>query len=60
MTDESVDFWKKAYTGENQTEVLAWKIKNRQYITGEELKKRNAPKQNPAATKKSVRKGKKK
>lgn len=51
MTDESVDFWKKAYTGENQTEVLAWKIKNRQYITGEELKKRNAPKQKPAATK---------
>lgn len=60
MADESVDFWKKAYTGENQTEVLAWKIKNRQYITGEELKKRNAPKQKPAATKKSVRKGKKK
>ena len=60
MADESVDFWKKAYTGENQTEVLAWKIKNRQYITEEELKKRNAPKQKPAATKKSVRKGKKK
>ena len=60
IADESVDFWKKAYTGENQTEVLAWKIKNRQYITGEELKKRNAPKQKPAATKKSVRKGKKK
>lgn len=60
MTDESVDFWKKAYTGENQTEVLAWKIKNRQYITEEELKKRNAPRQKPAATKKSVRKGKKK
>ena len=60
MADESVDFWKKAYTGENQTEVLAWKIKNRQYITGEELKKRNASKQKPAATKKSVRKGKKK
>lgn len=60
MDDESVDFWKKAYTGENQTEVLAWKIKNRQYITEEELKKRNAPKQKPAATKKSVRKGKKK
>ncbi len=59
MADESVDFWKKAYTGENQTEVLAWKIKNRQYITEEELKKRNAPKQKPAATKKSVRKGKK-
>lgn len=60
MADESVDFWKKAYTGENQTEVLAWKIKNRQYITEEELKKRNVPKQKPAATKKSVRKGKKK
>ena len=60
MADESVDFWKKAYTGENQTEVLAWKIKNRQYITEEELKKRNAPKQKPAATQKSVRKGKKK
>ena len=59
MADESVDFWKKAYTGENQTEVLAWKIKNRQYITEEELKKRNASKQKPAATKKSVRKGKK-
>ena len=60
MADESVDFWKKAYTGENQTVVLAWKIKNRQYITEEELKKRNAPKQKPAATQKSVRKGKKK
>ena len=58
--DESVNFWKEAYTGENQTEVLAWKIKNRQYITEEELKKRNAPKQKVAATKKSVRKGKKK
>ena len=60
IADESVDFWKKAYTGENQTEVLAWKIKNRQYITEEELKKRNAPKQKPAAKQKSVRKGKKK
>lgn len=56
MTDESVDFWKKAYTGENQTEVLAWKIKNRQYITGEELKKRNASKQKPAATKSQLEK----
>ena len=60
MPDESVNFWKEAYTGENQTEVLAWKIKNRQYITEEELKKRNAPKQKPAAKQKSVRKGKKK
>lgn len=60
IADESVDFWKKAYTGENQTEVLAWKIKNRQYITEEELKKRNAPKQKTAAKQKSVRRGKKK
>ena len=38
MADESVDCWKKAYTLENQTEVLAWNIKNIQYITEEELK----------------------
>ena len=68
MTDESVDFWKQAYTDGHRTAVLKWKIDNKQYISEEELERRNNPKKAQTTskksslqtTKKSIKKGRKK
>lgn len=39
LTDEAVDFWQKSYDMGNQTEALELKLKNKKYITEEEIKK---------------------
>ncbi len=43
ITDEAVEFWKKAHTDDNPSATLDWKIKNKQYISEEELQKRMNP-----------------
>ena len=61
MTDEAVDYWKQAYDDDHKTVVLEWKIKNRQYITEEELQRRSkALKPQGKAAKKTIKKGKRK
>lgn len=45
MTREALEYWKQAFADDNQTEVLKWKIENKQYISEEELQR----KKNPAA-----------
>ncbi len=39
LTDQALQYWKKAYDGGQKTETLAWKIENKRYISEEELKK---------------------
>ncbi len=39
LADQALQFWKKAYDGGQKTEVLAWKMENKRYVTEEELKK---------------------
>ncbi len=60
MIDKAVDFWKQSYDDNHQTDILDWKIKHKQYITEEELKKRDAQKQKPASMQKVAKKRKKK
>lgn len=43
MADEAVDYWKKAYDDDHKTAVLEWKIKNKQYISEEALKRKQSP-----------------
>ena len=43
ITDEAVEYWKKAKTDDNPSTTLDWKIKNKQYISEEELQKRMNP-----------------
>jgi tetratricopeptide (TPR) repeat protein len=65
LTDQAVELWQKASDNakeEEKTDVLAWKLQNRQYITEEQLKKK---KEGPAKTvltnkTKNIKKGKKK
>lgn len=40
LADQALQFWKKAYDGGQKTEVLAWKMENKRYVTEEELKKK--------------------
>lgn len=56
MMDGALDYWKQAYDDDHKTEVLKWKIDNKQYISEEAFRK----KMNPAATenKKTKRSGK--
>ena len=56
MMDGALDYWKQAYDDDHKTEVLKWKIDNKQYISEEAFRK----KRNPAATenKKTKRSGK--
>ena len=46
ITDEAVEYWKKAKTDDYSSPTLDWKIKNKQYISEDELQKR----MNPVAT----------
>ena len=39
LTDEAVGFWQKSYDIGNQTETVELKLKNKKYITEEEIKK---------------------
>jgi len=61
MADESVGFWKQAYDDDHKTDILKWKIDNRQYISEEELQRRSkAQKPQGKAAKKTIKKGKRK
>ena len=48
MTDEAMKYWKQSYDAGNKTDALELKMKNRRYITEEEVKRM----MNPNATKK--------
>lgn len=39
LTEEALEYWKKAYENGEKTKTLEWKIENRRYITEEQLKK---------------------
>lgn len=43
ITDEAVEYWKKAKTDDYPSPTLDWKIKNKQYISEEEFQKRMNP-----------------
>lgn len=45
MVNEAVGYWKQALDDDHQTEILKWKIENKQYISEEEFQR----KKNPAA-----------
>ena len=60
MVGQAVEYWKKACKDNDRTAVLEWKIKNKQYISAEELERRNNPKKTPLKeTKKITKKGRK-
>ncbi len=40
MVNEAVGYWKQALDDDHQTEILKWKIENKQYITEEDPTKR--------------------
>ncbi len=46
LPEQAVKFWQKAYDGGQKTEVLAWKMENKRYVTEEELKKKNKKQKN--------------
>lgn len=46
LSEQAVKFWQKAYDGGQKTEVLAWKMENKRYVTEEELKKKNKKQKN--------------
>ena len=52
MTDEAMKYWKQSYDAGNKTDALELKMKNRRYITEEEVKRM----MNPSSTKKVIRK----
>ncbi len=61
MADQAVEYWKKACKGNDHTAVLEWKIKNKQYISEEELERRNNPKKTlQRGMQKVTKKGRKK
>lgn len=57
LTDEAIQFWKRAYDAGNKSAAVELKIKNRRYITEEEVKRLMNPsstknkKQNPSSMK---------
>ncbi len=59
MSDEAVDFWSQSLQSGNDTATLKWKIKNKQYISEDELQRRNAPKKTPQTIQKTIKKGRK-
>lgn len=52
MTDEAMKYWKQSYDAGNKTDAMELKLKNRRYITEEEVKRI----MNPNPTKKVARK----
>ncbi len=46
LTEQALKYWKKAYDGGQKTEVLAWKMENRRYVTEAELKKKSKKQKN--------------
>ena len=59
MIDDAMKYWKQALDGDGQNAVLKWKINNRQYITEDELLRRNRPAKKELVTKKIIKKGRK-
>ena len=59
MIDDAMKYWKQALDGDGQNAVLKWKINNRQYITEDELLRRNRPAKKESVTKKIIKKGRK-
>lgn len=59
MIDDAMKYWKQALDGDGQNAVLKWKITNRQYITEDELLRRNRPAKKESVTKKIIKKGRK-
>ena len=59
IMDKAVEFWKQAYVGDNKTDVLDWKIKNKQYIREEDLKTKAVTPKNAVSPKKNVSRKKK-
>lgn len=59
MIDDAMKYWKQALDGDGQNAVLKWKITNRQYITEDELVRRNRPAKKESVTKKIIKKGRK-
>lgn len=60
IIDEAVEYWKQAYDDDHKTDLLEWKINNKQYITEEELQRRNNPQKSSKVTnKKVIKKGRK-
>ena len=59
MIDDAMKYWKRALDGDGQNAVLKWKINNRQYITEDELLRRNRPAKKESVTKKIIKKGRK-
>ena len=40
MVNEAVGYWKQALDDDHQTEILKWKIENKQYISEEEFQRK--------------------
>ena len=59
MIDEAVEYWKQAYDDDHQTALLEWKIKNKQYISEEELKRKQSPAAPQKVQKQNNKKGRK-
>lgn len=59
MIDDAMKYWKQALDDDGQNAVLKWKINNRQYITEDELLRRNRPAKKESVTKKIIKKGRK-
>lgn len=56
MMDKSVEFWKQAYDDNHQTELLKWKIDNKQYISEEDFLRRKGQKKSLLSVKKTNKK----
>ncbi len=59
MSDEAADYWSQSLQSGNDTAILKWKIENKQYISEDELQRRNAPKKTQSITQKTIKKGRK-
>lgn len=59
IADKAVEYWKQAYTGDNKTAVLEWKIKNEQYIREEDLQKKTVASKKTVSLKKTISRKKK-
>lgn len=49
LADEALGFWQQAYDAGNKSDIVEWKINNKQYITEETFRKQTEKKQNTVA-----------